>query len=178
MRCFQLRFLPMAAHLRARANGTLRLWNATTGHAIATRTGNVYGTRSVAFSPDGEMLASTGTDGTIHLWNSPLLLSEAVELQTAISQVQQQDSRQPKVQLAYFYPNDQVPQSGIDAQADRIVKDVQAFYAREMKRHGYGVKTFTYEADPVWKCRDAPHKRTISYRLLSSKPFRKNLDRN
>ena len=141
-------FSPDGSTLASAGPRTVRLWDASTGHALATLTGNVYGTRSVVFSPDGETLASTGIDGTVLFWNSPLLISATTELQTAISQIQQQqNSGQPKVQVAYFYPSDRVPQPSTAAQADRIVKDVQVFYAREMERHGHGIKTFTYEAD-------------------------------
>ena len=129
----------------------IRLWNATTGHAIATLTGNVYGTRSVVYSPDASRLASTGTDGTVHLWDLSVLRSEAGDLQTAISQIQQQQKRgQPQVKVVYFHPSDRDPRD-IQAQADRIIKDVQVFYAREMQRHGYGIKTFTYTADTTGK---------------------------
>ena len=82
---------------------------------------------------------------------TPGLISEREDLQTAVSDVQQRTNGQPKVRLAYFYPSDRVPQNGIAAQADRIIKDVQVFYAREMARHGYGVKTFSYEADTTGK---------------------------
>ena len=126
---------------------TVRLWDAHTAHAITALTGNVYGTRSVAYAPDGQTLASTGADGTVLLWDLPALLSEVQGLRAAVSHIQQQASGQPKVRLAYFYPSDRVPQSGIAAQADRVIKDVQVFYAREMERHGYGIKTFTFEAD-------------------------------
>ena len=128
---------------------TVRLWNATTAHAIVTLTGDVYGTRSVVFSPDDSTLASTGTDGTVLLWDLSALRSETDALQTAISQIQQQQkSEQPQVKVVYFYPNDREPHD-IQGQADRIIKDVQVFYAREMQRHGYGIKTFTYAADPT-----------------------------
>ncbi len=145
---FSVAFSPDGSMLASAGPRTVRLWHPTTGHAIATLTGTVYGTRSVAFSPDSSTLASTGADGTVFLWDLSLLLSEVKEIQTAVSQIQQQDSEGPRVRLAYFYPKDQVPRSGIVAQVDRIMKDVQVFYAREMKRHGYDIKTFRFEADP------------------------------
>ena len=140
---FSVAFSPDGSTLASAGSRAVRLWNANTWHAIAVLPGNVYGTRSVAFSPDGKTLASTGTDGTALLWDLSLLLSEAKELQTAVSQIQ----RQASVKLVYFYPSDRAPQPDINERADRIIKDVQTFYAREMQRHGYGIKTFTYEAD-------------------------------
>src|SRR5262249_30182743 len=45
-----------------------RLWNARTGHLIATLTGHTDIVRGVAFSPDGTTLATAG--GTARLWNA------------------------------------------------------------------------------------------------------------
>ena len=146
-------FSPDGSTLASAGPRTVRLWDATTAHAIVTLTGDVYGTRSVVYSPDASTLASTGADGTVLLWDLSLLQSETEDLQTAISQIQQEDSGQPKVQVIYFYPNDRQPGSDIQGQADRIIKDVQTFYAREMERHGYGIKTFSYEADMTGKVR-------------------------
>ena len=54
----------------------------------------------------------------------------------------------PIVRLIYFRPRDRQPQPDIDAQLDRLIKDVQQFYADEMERHGFGRKTFQFETDP------------------------------
>ena len=103
--------------------------------------------------PDGSTLTSTGTDGTVLLWDLSVLISETEDLQTAISQIQQQqNSEHPQVKVVYFYPQDREPQD-IQGQADRIIKDVQVFYAREMQRHGHGIKTFTYAADTAGNVR-------------------------
>ena len=87
-------------------------------------------------------LASASEDGTVILWNSTLLHAQQQQLQHAISEFQQ-DRDQPKVQLIYFHPNDRTPKHSIESQADRVIKSVQLFYARQMQKHGFGIKTFT-----------------------------------
>ena len=51
------------------------------------------------------------------------------------------------VRTIYFLPKDGRPQPDIDAKLDRLIKGVQQLYADEMERHGFGRKTFVFEAD-------------------------------
>ena len=51
------------------------------------------------------------------------------------------------VRLIYFLPSDRKPQPDIDAKMDRLIKEVQQFYAKEMDNHGFGRKTFLFETD-------------------------------
>ena len=51
------------------------------------------------------------------------------------------------VQVIYFHPKDREPQADIDTVLDGLIKHVQLFYADEMERHGFGRKTFRFEAD-------------------------------
>ena len=51
------------------------------------------------------------------------------------------------VRLIYFLPRDRSPRPNINTQMDRLIKDVQTFYADEMERHGFGRKTFEFESD-------------------------------
>ncbi len=60
---------------------------------------------------------------------------------------------QPSVQLVYFLSNDRKPHQNIDAKIDRLIKDIQNFYANEMERNGFGRKTFRFETDANGKAR-------------------------
>ena len=51
------------------------------------------------------------------------------------------------VRLVYLIPNDRKPQPNIDAKLDRLIKEIQQFYADEMKRHGHSRTSFRFEAD-------------------------------
>jgi WD40 repeat protein len=54
-------------------DGTIGLWNTTTGDAIARLPGHMQETTDVAFSPDGRTLASLAFDESLKLWHLPTL---------------------------------------------------------------------------------------------------------
>ncbi|MCG9128306.1 cadherin domain-containing protein [Candidatus Poribacteria bacterium] len=51
------------------------------------------------------------------------------------------------VEVIYFYPNDKVPQTGIDATLDTKLKNAQSLYLSVMELYGYGRKTFDIDTD-------------------------------
>ena len=55
--------------------------------------------------------------------------------------------QRPIVRLIYFLPQDRPPQSDIDKKMDKLIKEVQQFYADQMEIHGFGRKTFQIETD-------------------------------
>ena len=61
--------------------------------------------------------------------------------------VQAQLQERPIVRLIYFVPRDRQPQPNINADMDRVIKQVQQHYLEQMERLGYGKKTFKLEID-------------------------------
>jgi WD40 repeat protein len=51
-------------------DGTVKLWDPTTGRERCTLTGHTGKVGAVKFSPDGTILATGDSSGTIRLWRA------------------------------------------------------------------------------------------------------------
>ncbi len=91
--------------------------------------------RDVAFSHNEKLIATTDQDGFFRLWK---IKPNQYDLDTTPSNV---------IRLMYIVGSGKSPQPGITSKLDRIIREVQQFYADEMERHGFGRKTFTFETD-------------------------------
>lgn len=57
-------------------DGTVRLWQWSTGEELLVLGGLSSEVSSVAFSPDGQKLAATVLNGTVHIWSGPRIAKE------------------------------------------------------------------------------------------------------
>ena len=126
-----MRFSPDSSMLTATGYESVNLWEVDSGEKRATLTGHTGWVKTVAFSPDGGTLMSGGEDKTLRIWD--------VTPYRSISQ--------DRVRIIYFLPRDRSPQPDIWAKLDKLIRDIQTFYADQMERNGFGKKTFTFETD-------------------------------
>ena len=78
-----------------------------------------------------------------------LLLTALAQLTAQLppEQAELPQADRPIVQLVYFRPSDIPVRPNVDAEINALIKKAQRFFADEMERHGFGRKTFQFEAD-------------------------------
>jgi len=111
----------------------VEFWSADNGNCYASIEGYSDYVKCVDVSADSRYVAGGGNDGIIRVWDISHFLSS-------------RQSNIPNVVVPiYFLPTNRLPQADIPEKIDKILRDVQTFFADEMERHGYGRKSFEFE---------------------------------
>ena len=157
----------------AGAEGQINLWSVSNWEVL-NRISVGDSVSDLAFSPDGQILASAGHE--VGLWSiengekiASLTGHTGWVMEVAFSpdgttiasgglddgKLYVQSLKTPSksqyqrniVRLIYFLPSDRFPQPNIDRKLDKLIKDVQQIYAGQMEYYGFGRKTFRFETD-------------------------------
>ncbi|WOB41969.1 AAA family ATPase [Thermoleptolyngbya oregonensis NK1-22] len=132
-------------------DGTVRLWNVSSGACLATlkhpdppETGALPWVWSVAFSPDGHTLASGNDDGTVCLWMVESAGSSRAVIPTAHPPLQ--GSRQP-VRAIAFSPDGRTLASGSDDGSLRLWDYRQGDCRRVLTGHRSWIAAIAFSPD-------------------------------
>ena len=128
---FNMSFSPDSSMLTGTGYESVNLWKVDSGEKSATLTGHTGWVKTVDFSPDGSELMSGGEDETLRLWDVTPYRSITPDM----------------VRIIYFLPRDRSMQPGIWTKLDTLIRNVQRFYADQMRLSGFGQKTFTVETE-------------------------------
>ena len=131
---YDLAFAPDGKTIVSGGTNEIDIWSVEDGKLIASIDGHSDWVKCVDVSADGNFIAAGGNDGVIRIWNI-----------TDYLPVKQRSSIQDVVVPIYFLPTDVQPQANMSERIDKMLKDVQAYFADEMERHGLGRKTFNFE---------------------------------
>ena len=121
--------------LASASHEVVHLWDVDSGAQLAELQGHSGWVNALAFSIDRTTLVSGGEDGTLRFWDVAPYLSP------------EQSAERDIVRLIYFLPQGRSVQPNMWTKLDTLISDVQQFYAAEMRRHGFGGKSFTFETN-------------------------------
>ena len=121
------------------------LWDVATGKQLTTFSGHgnqhQHQITSLAFNPNGNMVASASVDGTVLLWDITSFIPQQTRTDTAVQKYERET-----VRLIYFRPSDRSHREGIDTELDTVIRWAQYFYAEQMQDYG-DRKTFAFETE-------------------------------
>ena len=129
-----LAFTPDGKILVSGGIGDVEFWSLENGERIAAIEGPTRcWAETLDFSADGTALATGWSDGILRVWDTAQYMNP------------EESVFQDVVRLFYFLPSDRLAQPDITEKLDKLIKEVQQFYADQMEQHGFGKKTFTFE---------------------------------
>jgi WD40 repeat protein len=126
---------------RGCVQGEIKLWDVATGSLVRTLSGHTNGVNSVAFSPDGRLLASGSSDQTIKLWD----VASGREVRTLSGHTHW-------VRSVAFSPDGRLLASGSD---DKTIKLWEVASGRE-------VRTLSGHTGTVWSVAFSPDGRLLA----------------
>ncbi len=127
-----LAFTPDGKTIISGGNREIEFWSVENGNRIASIEGYSGWVNCVDVSADGKFVTSCDNDGVIRVWDIANYLPKEKETTQNIVPI-------------YFLPTNRLPQADIPEKIDKKLRDLQAFFADEMERHGYGRKSFEFE---------------------------------
>ena len=128
-----LAFTPDGKNIISGGTNGLKIWSVENGSRIASIKGYSGWVKCVDVSADGKFVAAGGNDGVIRVWDIANYLPKKQEI------------TQNVVVPIYFLPTNRLPQTDIPERIDKILRDLQTFFADEIQRHAFGRKTFDFE---------------------------------
>ena len=129
---YDIAFTPDGKTIISGGGNEIEFWSVENGNRITSIEGYSSWVNYVDVSADGKFVAAGGNDGVIRIWDITHFLPTR---QSVIPNV---------VVPIYFLPTNRLPQTDIPEEIDKILKDVQTYFADEMERHGHGRKSFNY----------------------------------
>lgn len=130
---YDLAFTPDGKTIISGGTSELEIWSVANGNRIASIEGYASWVKCVDVSADGKFVAASGNDGVIRVWDIANYLPK------------KQGTPQNIVVPIYFLPTNRLPQADIPEKIDKILRDLQTFFADEIQRHEFGRKTFDFQ---------------------------------
>lgn len=128
-----LAFTPDGKTVISGGTGELKIWSVENGSHIASIEGYSGWVNCVDVSADGKFVAAGGNAGVIRVWDIANYLPK------------KQETPQNIVVPIYFLPTNRLPQTDMPEKIDRVLRDLQTFFADEIQRHAFERKTFDFE---------------------------------
>ncbi len=158
---YDLAFAPDGKTIITGGIDEIEIWSVENGKLIASIDGHSDWVKCVDISADGNFIAAGGNDGVMRVWNI-----------TDYLPVKQRSSIQDVVVPIYFLPTNLQPQADMPERIDKMLKDVQAYFADEMEQHGLGRKTFNFEKNSDGTAKIFLFEGKTSYKYYSDKSSR------
>ncbi len=130
---YDLAFAPDGKTIISGGQNEIEIWSVENGKLIASIDGHSDWVKCVDVSADGNFIAAGGNDSVMRVWN----ITDYLPVK--------RNTIQDVVVPIYFLPTDVQPQADIPERIDKMLKDVQTYFADEMERHGLERKTFNFE---------------------------------